>query len=381
MFVNIQDIFKDIKPLGFGLMRLPVDDEDDLKTINIDKFTEMIDTFMDHGFNYFDTAYIYHKGCSEKVLKKTLVDRYPRNSYKIADKMPIFDLECEEDMQRIFDEQLQKVGVDYFDYYLLHNVSTKHMKKFTEIDSFNFIKEMKKQGKIKHIGISSHDTPEFLDKILKAHPEIEFIQLQLNYLDWQDANIQAKACYDIACKYDLPVIVMEPLKGGSLVNIPQKGVELFKEYDADKSITSWAFDFNYSLDNVVMMLSGMRNLDEVNENMHTIDNFTPMNTEKYKIIDKVRDIILKTIEIPCTMCGYCLDHCPVGINIAKYFSLYNTQKLLNHKHSIAMYYRNYISQPNVKPSECIRCMKCIDYCPQNIDIPSYLIKVTNTFES
>lgn len=367
-----------MKKLGFGLMRLPLLDKNDTSSINIELFNKMIDYYMDRGFNYFDTAYPYLNGNSEKALRQSLVERYPRDSFLIADKLPIFNLTSTKHMQEIFDEQLERCGVDYFDYYMLHNISTKHKEKYTKIDSFNFIKNKKEEGKIKHIGISCHDKPEFLENILKTHPEIEFVQLQINYLDWRDTIIQSKECYDVACKYNKPIIVMEPLKGGALCKLPSDIEEIFKNYN-DKSIVSWALRYILSLDNIFMILSGMNSFEQIKENISIVDNFKPLNSKEQSILNEVISAINKTKHIKCTSCNYCIDVCPKNINIPKFFELYNTQKLLNQEHSIGMYYRNYISN-HVNPKECIKCNNCLDYCPQHLNIPLYLEEVVKQFE-
>lgn len=366
-----------MQKLGFGCMRFPLSNEEK-NIIDTDLLTTMVDKFMENGFNYFDTAHVYHKGQSEEILKKVLVDRYPRKAYIIADKLPIFNLEKEEDMQKIFDEQLNRLSIDYFDYYMLHNVSTKHEEKFTKIDSFSFIKEKKKEGKIRHIGISCHDTPEFLEDILQKHPEIEFVQLQINYLDWQDDTIQSKRCYDIATKYDKKVIVMEPLKGGSLINIPQKAKELFKNYNNQQSIASWAMRFVAGLENVMIVLSGMQTPQALTDNINTLSKFEKITPDEEGIIEEAVNIFKKEKIIPCTGCNYCIDSCPQKIPIPKYLQVYNTQKLLNQNHS-SMYYRN-ISSRYPKSSQCISCKNCILHCPQSIDIPKYMEKITKEFE-
>ena len=258
-----------MKKLGFGLMRLPLLDKNNKSSINQEQFNKMVDYFMENGFNYFDTAYTYFDGNSEIAFKKAVVERYPRESFLIADKLPIFDLKSTQHMYEIFDKQLERCGVDYFDYYMLHNISTKHEEKYTKIDSFKFIKDKKKEGKIKHIGISCHDSPEFLENILKNHPEIEFVQLQINYIDWTNNTIQSMKCYEVACKYKKSIIVMEPLKGGALVDIPNKSRKLFQ----DMSPVEGAFRFILSLDNIMIILSGMNKFEQIKENTKIIDNF------------------------------------------------------------------------------------------------------------
>lgn len=367
-----------MKKLGFGLMRLPLSDEDS-KEVNIDQLRQLVDYYMAKGYNYFDTAYTYLNGNSEKSVKEVLVKRYPRNSFILASKLPIFNLQKEEDMEKIFDEQLERCGVEYFDYYMLHNVSSKHIDKFTRIDSFSFIKEKKKEGKIKHIGISCHDSPVFLEKILKKHPEIEFVQLQINYLDWLDEIIESKGIYEIASKYNKPIIIMEGLKGGALANLPEKAKNILQEYDPEKSMASWSFRYNLSLDNILVILSGMNKMDDLKENIEIFENFVPLEGEDYEILKQVTDIIEENTQIKCTACGYCLSSCPQSINIAHIFKLYNSQKLLNQTHSIGMYYRNFTSLNN-KASDCIECGNCVNICPQKIDIPMKLKDVVKLFE-
>ena len=367
-----------MKKLGFGLMRLPLMDEN-TKMVDMNKFIELIDYFMQHGYNYFDTAYPYLEGNSEKAVKEAITDRYPRDSFFLATKLPIFNLEHEEDMEKIFNDQLIRCGVEYFDYYLLHNVSSKHTEKFTKIDSFGFVKKLKDEGKIRHMGISCHDTAEFLEDMLIKHPEIDFVQLQINYLDWDNKVIQSGRCYEVACRYNKPVVIMEGLKGGALINIPENAKKLLNEYSSD-SLASWSFRYNLSLDNIMVILSGMNDLDNLKENIDIFEDSKKLNQEEYDILKKVVEQINDSNSIKCTDCRYCVDYCPKGINIPKLFELYNSQKLLAQSHSLGMYYRNFISQGNNSASECIKCGKCMDYCPQKIEIPKELERVAETFE-
>lgn len=365
--------------LGFGLMRLPVIN-DSIVDVDVDKVGEMVDYFMSRGFNYFDTAHVYHRGKSEDIVKEVLSTRYPRESFILADKLPIFNLENSEDMERIFSEQLEKCGVDYFDYYLLHNVSSKHRDKFTRIDSFGFVNDKKKEGKVKHIGISCHDTPEFLEEILTLHPEIEVVQLQINYLDWDDPVILARKCYEVACKYDKKVIVMEGLKGGGLVNLPGDANNILSDYDGSVSPAEWCFRFNYSLDNILVVLSGMNTLLDVRENIRIHDNFKKLGSEDIRILECVVEVIRDNVKIPCTGCNYCIDSCPQNICIPKFFELYNSQQYLSESHSLGMYYRNLVSVVNVSASDCVKCGSCHGFCPQHIDIPRELELVAKSFE-
>ncbi len=367
-----------MKKLGFGLMRLPVCDEK-TKKVDMKEFQRLVDYYMSNGYNYFDTAYPYLNGNSEKAVKTTIVNKYPRESFFLASKLPIFNLEKEDDMDRIFNEQLERCGVDYFDYYLLHNLSSKHKEKFTKIDSFNFIRKKKSEGKIRHIGISCHDSPEFLEKMLKEHSEIEFVQLQVNYLDWNDDIIESRKMYEVACKYEKPVIIMEGLKGGALKNLPSEAKEKLLEYDNTKSIVSWSFRFNLSLDNILVILSGINNLGDMIEDIELFENFTPLKKEDYEVLNQVVQIINNTSKIKCTSCNYCLDSCPNLINIPFFFKLYNSQKYLEQAHSLKMYYNNFISEGNSKPSKCVKCYRCVENCPQKIDIPKELEKVVDIY--
>ena len=314
-----------MKKLGFGLMRLPLLDKNNKSSINQEQFNKMVDYFMENGFNYFDTAYTYFDGNSEIAFKKAVVERYPRESFLIADKLPIFDLKSTQHMYEIFDKQLERCGVDYFDYYMLHNISTKHEEKYTKIDSFKFIKDKKKEGKIKHIGISCHDSPEFLENILKNHPEIEFVQLQINYIDWTNNTIQSMKCYEVACKYKKSIIVMEPLKGGALVDIPNKSRKLFQ----GMSPVEGAFRFILSLDNIMIILSGMNKFEQIKENTKIIDNFKPLTKMEYEILNNVRNRIVCDKTIDCTYCNYCIDACSININIPIFFFMPISSKILH----------------------------------------------------
>ena len=366
-----------MKKLGFGLMRLPLTNEK-LSQVDLSRSIEMIDYYMQKGYNYFDTAHPYLKGNSEKTVRKALTERYPRDSFVLTSKMPIFNLKSEEDMEIIFNEQLKRCGVDYFDYYLLHNVSSKHLEKFTKIDSFEFIKQKQREGKIRHIGISCHDTPEFLESILVKHPEIEVVQLQINYLDWTDKIIKSGESYEVAKKYNKEVIIMEPLKGGSLINLPGKALELI-EHSSNKSPLSLAFHFCLGLDNIKVILSGMNSIDEVKENISVFENFNLLNTNEGALLEEVSKIINKHVLIKCTSCNYCADNCPQQIDIPYFFKLYNSQNLLENSHSLSMYYNNFVSR-NKRPSDCLECNSCIDICPQQIDIPLMLKRISDVYE-
>ena len=373
-----------MKKLGFGLMRLPLLDEDDDSSIDFDHATKMVDLFMEKGFSFFDTSYIYHDQASETFFRKAVVERYPRESYVISDKLPLLIINSEDQLEPIFSEQLERTGVEYFDYYLLHNVSGFSEKAFLDVDSFGFVKRKKEEGKIKHLGFSSHANAEYLDRILTMHPEMEFVLLQVNYLDWKSEGVESQKCYEVASRHNKPVFVMESLKGGFLANVPPEAEKLMKDYNPDATVVSWALRFVAGLDNVRMILSGSSSLEQIKSNIEDIENFTPLNDEEYEILERVRDIINSNIAVDCTKCKYCLDACPQQINIPKFFDLYNNEKMLVPKpwSAFGYAYCNYSKLPNVSiASDCTECGICIEECPQHIDIPEVMKDVAETFET
>ncbi len=370
------------KRLGFGLMRLPLLNPDNPANIDVEQVKQMVDTFLERGFTYFDTAWMYHSFQSENVVKEALVDRYPRDSYTLATKLHAGFIKTKEDRDKVFEEQRRKTGVEYFDYYLLHDIGFDHYKTYTDLDCFRWLMDKKEKGLVRHIGFSYHDNAEFLDKVLTEHPEFEFVQLQINYLDWESEGIQSRKCYEVAEKHHVPVIVMEPVKGGTLANVPDAVTKMFKEYHPDMSVPSWAIRFAASHENVALVLSGMSNMEQLLDNLSYMDELVPLNEEENALIRKAVEIINSTIEIPCTGCSYCTDGCPMNIAIPKYFSLYNAdkQEIKTKSWMPQQEYYSRLTGTFGKASDCVACGQCEDVCPQHLPVIDYLQKVAEYFE-
>ncbi len=370
--------------LGFGMMRLPVLDENDQTSIDLEHVTKMVDTYMESGFNYFDTAFVYHEGVGESTFKKTVTDRYPRDSFKIATKLPLFVITEESQLEPIFAQQLENCGVDYFDYFMLHNVSGLTENAWKNVDLYSFIEQKKQEGIIKHIGISTHGDAEFLEEILFDHPELEFVLLQINYMDWEDEGIQSKKCWEVARKYNKKIMIMEPYKGGFLADVPEEAEKIMKEYNPDKSVVSWAMRFVANLEDVEVVLTGSSTLEQLESNIHEFKNADPLNDEELEILKDVGEIINSNITVDCTKCRYCVDACTENIDIAKVFDLYNKHQMLEDEDwtPFGNAYLNYSKLPDVGiASDCIECEACIDECPQGINIPDVLKDVAEAFET
>jgi hypothetical protein len=372
------------KKLGFGCMRFPLLDKKNPKSIDYKQAEKMVDTFLERGFTYFDTAYMYHDFTSEAAVKEILVKRHPRDSYTIATKMPTMLLKTQQDQVRIFDEQQEKVGVEFFDYYLVHNLNRINYDIALKFDTILFLQKKKEEGYIRKLGFSFHADADLLERILTEYPDFDFVQLQLNYLDWDSENIQSRKCYEIARKYNKDIVVMEPVKGGTLANVPAEAEEILKSLKADASIASWAVRFAASQEGVKVVLSGMSSLEQLLDNTDYMQDFEPLNQQELDAVFKVRDIINRQTTIPCTGCRYCVEgnSCPMGIAIPDYFSLYNENRRYAHSdlalHKI--YYRNMVQEGNGKASACVECRKCERACPQHIEITKCLKDVVRELE-
>lgn len=370
----------EIKKLGFGLMRLPVIDEK-MENINIDKLCEMVDEFLKKGFTYFDTSYVYHNGKSAVAIRKALVERYSRESFLLANKLPVFIITEQKQVANIFKEQLEQCGVDYFDYYLLHNLNENSYENVVEkFGAFQYISKMKEEGYIKHIGFSFHDSADVLDRILTEHPEVEFVQIVVNYHDWNSKSIQAKACYDVIRKHGKKVVIMEPVKGGTLAELPEKAEQLLKNYDSEMSIASWAIRFAASLDGVITVLSGMSDMQQLMDNVGYMEEFQAINKKELALLKQVTEIMDSSLTIPCTYCRECESVCPKDISISNCIAYYNeAMQERNVAFSAELnYYKNLIGHSGAA-ADCIGCHECEKKCSEKINIVKSMEIVSKFF--
>ena len=363
------------KKLGFGCMRLPMKGEE----VNYDEFNKMIDYFFDNGFNYFDTAHGYINGKSETAIRDCLSSRYDRDKFTLTNKLTKPYFKNKSDIRPFFEEQLKLCGVDYFDYYLMHAQDRDNYKHFKKCEAYEVAKELKEEGKIKHLGISFHDSADILDMILGEHPEIEYVQIQFNYKDYDDNTVQSKKCYDVCRKYNKPVLIMEPVKGGKLANLPDKAKGEFDKLKSDLSYASYAVRYAASFDGVFMVLSGMSNLEQMKDNVSFMKDFEPLNDKEMDTVNKVRDILNSTKEIQCTACRYCVEGCPMGIPIPDLFSCYNTRKQYPNDWNSENAYKNFVKDGGAA-NTCIKCGQCEGICPQHLHIRELLEKVSEMFD-
>ena len=370
--------------LGFGLMRLPrieggADDQIDLELMK-----KMADLFQERGFTYYDTAYMYHRGMSERAFREAVAERFPRDAFTITDKMPMMMVKEEEDLERIFNEQLERTGAGYFDYYWLHNLNRNSYETAVRTNAFAFVQKKMEEGLVRHLGFSFHDSPDILERILTEHPEVEIVQLQINYLDWNDPIVQSGKCYEIAVAHGKLITVMEPVKGGKLAKLPADAEEKLRALDPEASPASFAIRFVASLPNVFMVLSGMSNLEQMEDNSSFMQDFKPVTEEEKAVLWECADIIRRSKAVPCTACRYCTEGCPMGIAIPDFFALYNNVlEAEGSEWTIQGSRRNYMRLVDAgagKATDCLGCGLCAAACPQHINIPELMPKLAEVLE-
>ena len=363
---------ENIKKLGFGLMRLPKLEGD---VIDIEQTKKMVDLFMDAGFTYFDTAWAY--AGSEDAIRQALVERYPREKFQLATKNAAWiNCKTREEATAQFDTSLKQTGAGYFDFYLLHNLGEARTRYFDDFGLWDWMQEKKAQGLIKHAGFSFHSTPEELDAILKAHPEMEFVQLQINYADWENPAIQARGCYEVARKHGKPIVIMEPVKGGMLATPPKSVEEILKAAEPESSAASWAIRFAANLEGVITVLSGMSNVEQMQDNLSYMKDFNGLTEKEQETLKKAQEELKKIPLIPCTTCNYCAKVCPMEIGVSGSFTAMNYLTLYGSKDQ-ALHQEEWLVGKHGRKSanECVKCGKWEEVCPQHIKIRDELEKI------
>jgi predicted aldo/keto reductase-like oxidoreductase len=369
---------EEIKKLGFGLMRLPMIEQE----VDMEQTEQMVDMFLAQGFTYFDTAYGYINGKSEAAVKSALVDRYPRECFQLATKLPAFIASTEDEAKEMFRTSLKRSGAEYFDFYLLHNLGVYRTSAFDNFGIWEFLEERKREGFIKHLGFSIHATADYLNDVLTKHPEMEFVQLQINYADWESGIIQARSCYEVARRHNKPVIIMEPVKGGALSQskLPKEVLDIFSEANPNLSAASWAIRFAASLDGIITVLSGMSTLEQMKDNLSFMSQFQPLSGEEHSVVERARAELAKITQIPCTDCKYCEKGCPKDIAIPGTFGIMNDY-FIYHDQEKAKGSYSWETYSRTKISECIACGQCESVCPQSIKIIEELGKAAKLLES
>ena len=362
------------KNFGFGCMRLPMNDDQ----VDIAETTRMVDEFLAQGFNYFDTAHGYIGGKSELALKECLTSRYPREAYSLTDKLTDSYFKTEADIRPFFESQLEACGVDYFDFYLMHAQNADNFKKFKACRAYETAFALKAEGRIRHVGLSFHDRAEVLDQILTEYPQIEVVQIQFNYLDYDDIAVQSRKCYEVCRKHGKPVLVMEPVKGGNLVNLPEEAKAVLEDLHGG-SPASYAIRFAAGFPGMMMVLSGMSDLEQMKDNLSYMRDFKPLNETELAAVNKVQEIFHKMNMIPCTACRYCVEGCPKQISIPDLFAIMNI-KQLHHDWNADYYYEEVHTAPGRRASDCLKCGKCEKICPQHLPIRKLLEEIAKEFD-
>lgn len=360
---------------GFGFLRLPRRNPSDEKSVDYELLNAMVDRFLEQGGDYFDTAYTYLGGVSEEALGKALVERYPRERFRIADKLPGYAAKTREDHERFFQESLRRCGVDYFDVYLLHGLNGENYEIAKKLDQFAFLRRLKQEGRVKKIGFSFHDTAQVLERILTEEPDLDYVQLQINYLDWESLSVQSRLCYETAVKHGMKVLVMEPVKGGALANLPEEASSLLGQLCPGDSNARWAMRFASDLPAVEVVLSGMNTMEQMEDNMQP---FHPLSAREQLVLRRAAEIIRANTAIGCTGCGYCTPECPVGMPIPQYFALFNEYKRNPNELWKTQTVYTSISGSAAAASDCLRCGRCEARCPQKLDIMRWLEQVAET---
>ncbi len=372
-----------MKKLGFGLMRLPQTDPRDPAKVDLELLKKMVDLFISRGFTYFDTAIMYNGFFSQRAAKTALVDRHPRDSFTLATKLHSAFFDTAEDRDRVLKDQLEQTGAGYFDYYLLHGIDDENIKKFEGLDCFRWLAEQKARGLVRHPGFSFHGTPELLDRILTEHPEAEFVQLQINYLDWESEWVRSRAVYETAVRHGKPIVVMEPVKGGTLAKVPPEAERLFREKEPDLSAASWAIRYAASLPGVMMVLSGMSTLEQVEDNTGFMADFRPLTPEESLLTRRAAEIINAQIAVPCTGCSYCTGGCPAGIPIPRYFSMYNEdmrEDLAQKGWTVNFTNYGILAASTARAGDCVGCGQCESVCPQHLPVVDLLKRVSAHYD-
>lgn len=367
---------QNVPKLGFGMMRMPMQQDG---VIDLEQVKDMVDAFLGAGFTYFDTAYGYHDEKSEPTVRRALVERYPREQYLLATKLPLWHIKTAEDMPRLFETQMERTGAGYFDFYLLHALNASYLKMLDEVDAWGFIRRLRDEGKVRHIGFSFHDSAAVLEDVLTKHPEVEFVQLQINYADWDSEDVQSRECYETARRHGKSVVIMEPVKGGALAAMGPEARAVMHKARPDASIASWAMRYAASLEGIVTVLSGMSSMEQMRDNIRTLQSVEPLTEADRLVLDTVRDILASVSTTPCTGCKYCVEagNCPSNIPIPAIIASDNDRRMYAR---VDKGHYAFVTRGKGKASDCIACGACEGRCPQHLPIISLMKEAADVFE-